>query len=385
MKIFLHIYIYIYIAILCVGSSSIAQADVNLQTTDSLTSTSELIDPLYIQQIGLEQKGDTAIVSTISLGQKIFENKYFQMTYIGVPLVIAGIATQGCTSQHFKDLRDAYTPTFKHEYDDYLQYAPAAAMLIMKACGMKGRSSWGRMIVSDAFSVALMAAIVNGTKYSVSTMRPDNSRRNSFPSGHTATAFMAAHLLHKEYGDVSPWISVGGYTVATAVGVSRMLNNRHWISDVLAGAGIGILSVEFGYLFADLIFKGKGLYNIDTPDFTIPDKPSFAGLTMGLSLPLSSTGQRLRPTIVARMGIEGAWYINRYVGIGGSAAVASMPTTLESDTENRFSIDAATVAVGAYGSIPLCKGSRFRANLKTLLGCNFMSKHFIASGSYDIG
>lgn len=291
------------------------------------------------------------------------------MTYIGVPLVIAEIATQGCTSQHFKDLRDAYTPTFKHEYDDYLQYAPAAAMLIMKACGMKGRSSWGRMIVSDAFSVALMAAIVNGTKYSVSTMRPDNSRRNSFPSGHTATAFMAAHLLHKEYGDVSPWISVGGYTVATAVGVSRMLNNRHWISDVLAGAGIGILSVEFGYLFADLIFKGKGLYNIDTPDFTIPDKHSFAGLTMGLSLPLSSTGQRLRPTIGARMGIEGAWYINRYVGIGGSAAVASMPTTLESDTENRFSIDAATVAVGAYGSIPLCKGSRFRANLKTLLGC----------------
>ena len=83
---------------------------------------------------------------------------------------------------------------------------------------------------------------------------------------------MAAHMLHKEYGNVSPWISVGGYAVATATGATRMLNNKHWMSDILAGAGIGILAVEFGYLFADLIFKENGLENFIEPDFSIPQR-----------------------------------------------------------------------------------------------------------------
>ena len=74
-----------------------------------------------------------------------------------------------------------------------------------------------------------------------------------------ATAFMTATMLHKEYGHRSPWYSIAGYTAATVTGVTRQLNNRHWISDVMVGAGIGILAAEFGYFLADLIFKDKGL------------------------------------------------------------------------------------------------------------------------------
>ena len=75
-----------------------------------------------------------------------------------------------------------------------------------------------------------MAGLVNGIKYTASEMRPDGSTRNSWPSGHTATAFMAATILHKEYGLTrSPWYSVGAYTLATATGVMRVLNNRHWM------------------------------------------------------------------------------------------------------------------------------------------------------------
>ena len=70
-------------------------------------------------------------------------------------------------------------------------------MVGMKACGYESRSSWGRMLVSDAFSAAIMAGAVNGIKYSVGRLRPDGSRYNSFPSGHTATAFMTASMLHK--------------------------------------------------------------------------------------------------------------------------------------------------------------------------------------------
>ena len=73
-------------------------------------------------------------------------------------------------------------------------------------------------------------------------------------------AFRAATMLHKEYGTTrSPWYRIGGYTVATATAVSRMLNNKHWLSDVMVGAGIGILSTEVGYFLTDLIFKDKGI------------------------------------------------------------------------------------------------------------------------------
>ena len=64
-------------------------------------------------------------------------------------------------------LRNSIDPDFRHHYDDWTQYAPAAVMVGLKTCGYKGRSTWGRMLVSDAFSVAAMAAMVNGVKYSV--------------------------------------------------------------------------------------------------------------------------------------------------------------------------------------------------------------------------
>ena len=159
------------------------------------------------------------------------------------------------------ELRNTIIPGYRYHYDDYLQYAPAAVMVGMKASGYKSRSSWGRMLVSDAFSAAIMAGTVNGIKYSVKRLRPDGSRYNSFPSGHTATAFLTASLLHKEYGWRSPWFSIGGYTAAAVTGVSRICNNRHWLSDVVAGAAVGIGAVELGYFLTDLIFKEKHLYD----------------------------------------------------------------------------------------------------------------------------
>ena len=112
--------------------------------------------------------------------------------------------------QSMYDLRYNAAGDFHYSFDDYLQYSPAAAMLGMKIFGYDSRSSWGRMLVSDAFSVAAMAAVVNGIKYSVARPRPDGTSHNSFPSGHTATSFMLAAMLHEEYGWRSPWFSLGG-------------------------------------------------------------------------------------------------------------------------------------------------------------------------------
>ena len=102
----------------------------------------------------------------------------------------------------------------------------------------------------------ITATLVETMKYSVRELRPDGSTNKSFPSGHTAIAFSAATILHKEYGMTrSPWYSIAGYMLATATGCMRVLNNRHWASDTFAGAGIGILSTEMGYTLGGFTFQ----------------------------------------------------------------------------------------------------------------------------------
>ena len=106
-----------------------------------------------------------------------------------------------------------------------------------------------------------MGASVNGLKKITRVQRPDGTSRNSFPSGHTATAFMGAEFLYQEYKDVSVWYGVTGYVVATGTGLFRMYNNRHWLTDVAAGAGIGILSTKIAYwlhpVLKEKVFKNK--------------------------------------------------------------------------------------------------------------------------------
>ena len=227
-------------------------------------------------------------------------------------------------------LRNTTIPDFRYHYDDYLQYAPAAVMVGMKACGYESRSSWGRMLVSDAFSAAIMAGAVNGIKYSVGRLRPDGSRYNSFPSGHTATAFMTASMLHKEYGWRSPLFSIGGYTAAAVTGVSRICNNRHWLSDVVAGAAIGIGSVELGYFLADLIFKEKHLYDgFEKPCFFYDPsaKHYTADLIFGRRFIIGSTGLKDTGTLPVRGSLAGVSVDIPFVpglGLTGRASASSM-------------------------------------------------------------
>lgn len=231
-------------------------------------------------------------------------------------------------------LRNCVVPGFHYSYDDYLQYAPAALTLGLKACGYESRSGWGRMIVSDAFSAVIMAGTVNGLKYSVGRLRPDGSRRNSFPSGHTATAFMTATMLHKEYGWRSPWFSIGGYTAAAVTGISRILNNRHWLSDVIAGGAIGIGSVHLGYFITDCIFKEKGLYDgyVDPEFYYNPaEKHYVAELVFGRRFILGGAGYKAAGTLPVRGSLAGlSADVPLAPGTGLTARASSSSLTFES-------------------------------------------------------
>lgn len=146
--------------------------------------------------------------------------------------------------------------------DNVLQYVPTVAVFGLKMCGVKTETSWKKRLTVSVASFAVNAGVTYVLKRSIHEKRPDGTDNRSFPSGHTSIAFCGATSLMHEYYKVSPWIGVAGYAVATTVAVDRVRRNRHRWGDVVAGAAIGCLSAEAGYLIGNTIL-GKDKKNDD--------------------------------------------------------------------------------------------------------------------------
>ena len=282
-------------------------------------------------------KSDTAVQAKplICSSSHSIENnlKFFQKYWVkksvapGI-LFTASVATWSQKEQIRED-RNRYLPNFKVPYDDYLQYAPAATVYGLKLAGIKGRNNIGRASLSYATSLAIMAILVNSIKYTAKVERPDGSTRNSFPSGHSAMAFTNAAFLDKEYGLVNPAYSIAGYSAATFTGLGRALNNRHWLPDILAGAGIGILSTELGYFFIDKIFKNKGDNMGLLSKIEGNGNPSFLAIKSGASISISNllneSGLSDRKTVGLEAGLEGAYFFSKNWGIGADFNISTFP------------------------------------------------------------
>ncbi len=164
--------------------------------------------------------------------------------------------------------------------DDYLQYSPIIATYGLNICGIKGKHNFKDRTIILAMSYATMGIAVNSMKRIFKEKRPDSNALNSFPSGHTATAFMGAEFLNKEYSETKPWIGYIGYAVATTTGCLRVYNNRHYFNDVIAGACIGIMSTKFAYWLYPKCFKNlKCKQNI-----SISGIPYYSSNEIGMSL-----------------------------------------------------------------------------------------------------
>ena len=175
------------------------------------------------------------------------------------PVTLIGVGFIGLESDWLKfqntETRDELQehPHSQLTVDDFTQFAPLAATYGLKLCGVRRLHADMTIIAGTAYLLTGISVYV--IKNLTKVERPDGSSRNSFPSGHTATAFAGAELLRREYWNTSPWIGVAGYVVAAGTGFLRMYNNRHWLTDVIAGAGIGILSVQAAYWLYPVISK----------------------------------------------------------------------------------------------------------------------------------
>ncbi len=138
----------------------------------------------------------------------------------------------------------------RYEIENVLQYAPISSVVILKACGLETRHNWRDIMCLGSGAALISVLLCQSMKLTYAEERPYGGVFNSFPSGHTTTAFFGAEMLRRELGEEYPGIAIAGYAVAAGVGFMRMYNNRHWVGDVLAGAGVGILSTSLMYWLA---------------------------------------------------------------------------------------------------------------------------------------
>ncbi|QIE60412.1 phosphatase PAP2 family protein [Rasiella rasia] len=209
---------------------------------------------LFLFQISLGQQAQKDTITTTKTTK-------FKYEALVIPTALIGYGVLGLNSDRLqgwdKTINTQFSKQGKHKgmVDEYLQYTPALSVYALNAIGIEGKHRFKERTVILGTAAIIAGVPVSVLKNQRIVIRPNGKNAFSFPSGHTALAFLGAEFLHQEYKDVSVWYSISGYAVATATGIFRIYNNNHWFSDVVAGAGIGIFATKIAYWVYPLIEK----------------------------------------------------------------------------------------------------------------------------------
>ena len=172
---------------------------------------------------------------------------------VAIPAVMIGygaITAQGNAgiNQRGKDFVQKQFRPVNTMIDNTVIFLPYLELGAVALAGVESHNDRLNTLLIIAKGEAIMLASTFAVKYLSHEERPNGMDNLSFPSGHTAQAFLAASIVHTEFRDKSQWYGIGAYTIASSVAALRMINNKHWQSDVVAGAGFGILSAHLAYL-----------------------------------------------------------------------------------------------------------------------------------------
>src|SRR6185436_17598139 len=179
--------------------------------------------------------------------------KKFSRTELFVPAILISSSLISFTdnevldNEEFLEVRSHNISHFNSSVDNYLQFSTVSILFGAELLGEKAKNDVLNQALLLIKSEIIVNVIIHPLKRITNVERPDGSGHSAFPSGHTAQAFLLAEFLNKELGDKSVYYSIAGYSIAASVGLLRMANNKHWASDVLAGAAIGIFSVDAAY------------------------------------------------------------------------------------------------------------------------------------------
>jgi membrane-associated phospholipid phosphatase len=170
----------------------------------------------------------------------------------------AAMIGYGIVSFYAKPLRHldhyVYNESYKHDIvtnshlENYFQYTPVILTYGLNLVGVHGKNTFLDRTILLAMSEGMSSLSLFAVKHATHRLRPNGSDRYSFPSGHTANAFAEAEFMSQELSGNSPLYGVLGYAFATTTGVFRIYHQDHWFSDVVAGAGLGMLSTKAAYL-----------------------------------------------------------------------------------------------------------------------------------------
>lgn len=172
-------------------------------------------------------------------------------------------------------------PDFHTKAESYFQFAPIAIVYGLNLVGIEGKNRFVDRTALLGLSAGYLGIIDIGLKNATHRLRPNGADYLSFPSGHTSTAFLGAEFLAQEYESKSVWYGVAGYAIAATTGVFRLYNRDHWFSDVVAGAGFGIISTKLAYLTYP--YLRNALTHKDKKGRSTMFMPTYQDGTVGLS------------------------------------------------------------------------------------------------------
>ena len=130
-----------------------------------------------------------------------------------------------------------------YDIGSYVQYVPSAMHLGLGLLGCRSSHSFLDRTIESSVSHLVALGLSRIPKYLFHSLRPDGGDYKSFPSGHTILSFTGSELVRMDYGAL--W-GAGAYAIGTFTALERIYGNRHWLGDVLAGAGLGILAAHTG-------------------------------------------------------------------------------------------------------------------------------------------